>query len=146
MDNWPQTASAHAGIQHGMVDLGNEPPLGLDLQAEEPADFRRISIRWLAATVLTALSGASLMGGAVYAALDGEYQFASLPEIARLETGSGAENFFRAWRVTLGSTNVAPQVTEARLTEVAPPARAPEARQSVPCSWPGEVDKVGWQR
>ena len=84
MDNWPQTASAHAGIQPGMVDLGNEPPLGLDLQADEPADFRRISIRWLAATVLTALSGASLMGGAVYAALDGEYQFASLPEIARL--------------------------------------------------------------
>lgn len=84
MDNWPHTASAHAGIQPGMVDLGNEPPLGLDLQAEEPADFRRISIRWLAATVLTALSGASLMGGAVYAALDGEYQFASLPEIARL--------------------------------------------------------------
>jgi len=66
------------------ADLGNEPPLGLDLHAEEPADFRRISIRWLAATVLTALSGASLMGGAVYAALDGEYQFASLPEIARL--------------------------------------------------------------
>ncbi len=68
----------------GAVDLGNEPPLGLDLQSEEPADFRRISIRWLAATVLTALSGASLMGGAVYAALDGEYQFASLPEMARL--------------------------------------------------------------
>jgi murein DD-endopeptidase MepM/ murein hydrolase activator NlpD len=68
----------------GAADLGNEPPLGLDLQSEEPADFRRISIRWLAATVLTALSGASLMGGAVYAALDGEYQFASLPEMARL--------------------------------------------------------------
>jgi murein DD-endopeptidase MepM/ murein hydrolase activator NlpD len=84
LDSWPQTASAYSGISAGAVDLGNEPPLGLDLHTEEPTDFRRISIRWLAATVLTALSGASLMGGAVYAALDGEYQFAALPEIARL--------------------------------------------------------------
>jgi murein DD-endopeptidase MepM/ murein hydrolase activator NlpD len=88
LDSWSHTANAY-GVVSGTaradtVDLGNEPPLGLDLHAEEPADFRRISIRWLAATVLTALSGASLMGGAVYAALDGEYQFASLPEIARL--------------------------------------------------------------
>jgi murein DD-endopeptidase MepM/ murein hydrolase activator NlpD len=84
LDSWPQTASAYTGISAAAVDLGNEPPLGLDLHTEEPTDFRRISIRWLAATVLTALSGASLMGGAVYAALDGEYQFAALPEIARL--------------------------------------------------------------
>ena len=88
MDSWPHSTNAY-GVVSGAAfadaaDLGNEPPLGLDLHAEEPADFRRISIRWLAATVLTALSGASLMGGAVYAALDGEYQFASLPEIARL--------------------------------------------------------------
>lgn len=75
MDSWHQTASGLAGA----ADLGNEPPLGLDLHADEPADHRRISIRWLAATVLTALSGASLMGGAVYAALDGEYRFASPP-------------------------------------------------------------------
>ena len=74
----------HTPSGFGAADLGNEPPLGLDLQSEEPADFRRISIRWLAATVLTALSGASLMGGAIYAALDGEYRFASLPEMARL--------------------------------------------------------------
>jgi murein DD-endopeptidase MepM/ murein hydrolase activator NlpD len=88
LESWQHNANAfgtgHALSGFGAADLGNEPPLGLDLQSEEPADFRRISIRWLAATVLTALSGASLMGGAVYAALDGEYQFASLPEMARL--------------------------------------------------------------
>jgi murein DD-endopeptidase MepM/ murein hydrolase activator NlpD len=91
LDSWHQTASGLAGA----ADLGNEPPLGLDLHADEPADHRRISIRWLAATVLTALSGASLMGGAVYAALDGEYRFASPPEIARLalkETNDHATN------------------------------------------------------
>lgn len=88
MDSRPHTANAYGVVPGAAIadaaDLGNEPPLGLDLHAEEPADFRRISIRWLAATILTALSGASLMGGAVYAALDGEYQFASLPEMARL--------------------------------------------------------------
>jgi hypothetical protein len=65
------------------VELGNEPPLGLDGDVEEPIDRRRVSIRWLAATVLVALAGGSLMGGAVWAALDGEYRFAQLPEFAR---------------------------------------------------------------
>lgn len=87
MDSWHQTAYAHPGI----VDLGNEPPLGLDHHVEEPVDPRRISIRWLAATVLTALSGASLMGGAVFAALDGEYRFASVPEMARIALKSATD-------------------------------------------------------
>ena len=65
------------------IELGNEPPLGLDGDVEEPIDRRRVSIRWLAATVLIALSGGSLMGGAVWAALDGEYRFAQIPEFAR---------------------------------------------------------------
>ena len=84
MESWRQTAGTRPYGFAAAVDLGNEPPLGLDLHDEEPVDPRRISIRWLAATVLTALSGASLMSGAVYAALDGEYRFASFPEIARL--------------------------------------------------------------
>ena len=83
MESWRQAGFRPHGAA-AAIDLGNEPPLGLDLADEEPVDPRRISIRWLAATVLTALSGASLMSGAVYAALDGEYRFASLPEIARL--------------------------------------------------------------
>ena len=40
------------------IELGNEPPLGLDGDVEEPIDRRRVSIRWLAATVLAAVSGA----------------------------------------------------------------------------------------
>jgi murein DD-endopeptidase MepM/ murein hydrolase activator NlpD len=78
--------------------LGNEPPLGLDGDVEEPIDRRRVSIRWLAATVLAAVSGAGLMGGAVWAALDGEYRFAQLPEIARLalrQVGDRASNIAR---------------------------------------------------
>ncbi|MBS7537903.1 M23 family metallopeptidase [Ancylobacter lacus] len=67
----------------GAIDLGEEPPLGVDGDAEEPIDRRRISIRWLMATLLTGICGAALMGGAVYAALDGEYRFAQLPETVR---------------------------------------------------------------
>ena len=37
-------------------------------------------MQWFAGTILTALSGAALMGGAVFTSLDGEANFASLPE------------------------------------------------------------------
>ncbi len=40
-------------------------------------------MRWLAATLLTGLCGCFLMGGAVYAALDGDHRFASMPETVR---------------------------------------------------------------
>ena len=43
-------------------------------------DRRRVSVQWFAGTILTALSGAALMGGAVFTSLDGEANFASLPE------------------------------------------------------------------
>ena len=73
------------------IDLGNEPPLGVDGHDEEPIDRRAVSVRWLAATVITAVSGAGLMGGAVYAALDGDYRFAAAPEVVRIAAKSGSE-------------------------------------------------------
>jgi murein DD-endopeptidase MepM/ murein hydrolase activator NlpD len=55
--------------------------------------------------VLAAVSGACLMGGAVWAALDGEYRFAQLPEFARIalrQIGDRASNIARkADRMTL---------------------------------------------
>ncbi|GGF89430.1 membrane protein [Azorhizobium oxalatiphilum] len=62
--------------------LGEDAPLGVDGD-EEVIDRRRISVRWLAATLLTGLCGSFLMGGAVYAALDGDHRFASMPETVR---------------------------------------------------------------
>jgi murein DD-endopeptidase MepM/ murein hydrolase activator NlpD len=73
------------------IDLGNEPPLGVDGHDEEPIDRRTVSVRWLAATVITAFAGAGLMGGAVYAALDGDYRFAAAPEVVRLATKTSNE-------------------------------------------------------
>src|SRR5690606_34390318 len=52
---------------------------------------RSVSVRWLAATVITAFAGAGLMGGAVYAALDGDYRFAAAPDVVRVATKTGNE-------------------------------------------------------
>ena len=61
---------------------GNETPLTLN--GGRAPDRRRVSVRWLTGTILTGLFGATLMGGAVYAALDGEYTFARAPLAAAL--------------------------------------------------------------
>jgi len=62
------------------IDLGNDPPLLVDGGAAGLVDRRRISVQWFSGTILTGLCGAALMGGAVYAALDREANFAAVPE------------------------------------------------------------------
>jgi len=62
------------------IDLGEEPPLLVDGAASGLVDRRRVSVQWFSGTILTGLCGAALMGGAVYIALDGEANFAALPE------------------------------------------------------------------
>ena len=61
------------------IDLGHEPPLSVD-GAGSLVDRRRVSVQWLSGTILTGLCGAALMGGAVFASLDGQTNFASAPE------------------------------------------------------------------
>jgi murein DD-endopeptidase MepM/ murein hydrolase activator NlpD len=60
------------------TELGEQPPLSVDGHAA--VDRRRVSVQWFSGTILTGLCGAALMGGAVFAALDGETTFASEPE------------------------------------------------------------------
>jgi murein DD-endopeptidase MepM/ murein hydrolase activator NlpD len=62
------------------LDLGNEPPLSVDGGTRGEIDRRRISVQWFSGTILTGLCGAALMGGAVFAALDGQTNFATVPE------------------------------------------------------------------
>lgn len=62
------------------IDLGKEPPLSVDGNAAGAIDPRRVSLQWFTATILTGLCGAALMGGAVFASLDGETSFATVPE------------------------------------------------------------------
>jgi murein DD-endopeptidase MepM/ murein hydrolase activator NlpD len=62
------------------IELGNEPPLSVDGGTSGYVDRRRVSVQWFAGTIMTALCGAALMGGAVFTSLDGETNIASLPE------------------------------------------------------------------
>jgi len=62
------------------IDLGNEPPLSVDGENSGLVDRRRVSVQWFSGTILTGLCGAALMGGAVFASLDGETNFATVPE------------------------------------------------------------------
>ena len=62
------------------INLGNEPPLSVDGGAGVLVDRRRLSVQWFCGTILTGLCGAALMGGAVFASLDGETNFAAAPD------------------------------------------------------------------
>ncbi|MDB5567031.1 MAG: hypothetical protein JWP84_3597 [Tardiphaga sp.] len=63
-----------------MIDLGHEPPLSVDGSEAAVIDRRSVSVQWFSGTILTGLCGAALIGGAVFASLDGEMTFAKVPE------------------------------------------------------------------
>jgi murein DD-endopeptidase MepM/ murein hydrolase activator NlpD len=71
---------AHRTIEAEQIHLGNEPPLSVDGETSNLIDRRRVSVQWFSGTILTGLFGAALMGGAVFASLDGETNFATVPE------------------------------------------------------------------
>jgi murein DD-endopeptidase MepM/ murein hydrolase activator NlpD len=75
---------ANRRLEAEAINLGNEPPLSVDGETGGLVDRRRLSVQWFSGTILTGLCGAALMGGAVFASLDGETNFASAPE--RVET------------------------------------------------------------
>jgi murein DD-endopeptidase MepM/ murein hydrolase activator NlpD len=65
---------------NGSVDLGHEPPLRIGEKPDKEPVHRSVSPRWLAGTILTGFTSIFLMGGALMAALDSPFQFASLPD------------------------------------------------------------------
>jgi len=99
------------------IELGNEPPLSVDGGTSGFVDRRRVSVQWFAGTILTALCGAALMGGAVFTSLDGETTFASLPE--RVEV---------ALRGALGAAS---DKLGARKADRLPPAEEPSLARQV---------------
>ncbi len=68
------------GRETVIIDLGHEPPLSVDGSEAAVIDRRRVSVQWFSGTILTGLCGAALIGGAVFASLDGEMTFAKVPE------------------------------------------------------------------
>jgi murein DD-endopeptidase MepM/ murein hydrolase activator NlpD len=67
---------------YGAVDLGHEPAIEADGERHSSFDRRRISLRWFSGTILTGLSGAALIGAAIYAALGNQAYFAEAPSLA----------------------------------------------------------------
>ena len=84
LDQANRLRGASRRLENEPIDIGNEPPLSVDGGTGGLSDRRRLSIQWFCGTILTGLCGAALMGGAVFASLDGETTFASAPE--RMET------------------------------------------------------------
>jgi murein DD-endopeptidase MepM/ murein hydrolase activator NlpD len=76
---------ANRNFEAEAINFGNEPPLSVDGGTGGPVDRRRLSVQWFIGTILTGLCGAALMGGAVFASLDGETNFAAAPE--KVESG-----------------------------------------------------------
>jgi murein DD-endopeptidase MepM/ murein hydrolase activator NlpD len=99
------------------IDLGNEPPLSVDGEIGIGVDRRRVSVQWFSGTILTGLCGAALMGGAVFASLDGETNFA--------ETGKRFEQALH---------NAVDKVTSRKSNRLPPVAEANAARQQIPIS------------
>lgn len=81
----PKTADFRAERHWGAVDLGHEPAIEADGLSHTEGDRRRVSLRWLSGTILTGLSGAALIGAAIYVALDRQARFAEPPAIAALK-------------------------------------------------------------
>jgi hypothetical protein len=75
-----RTSRGGYGRETGIIDLGHEPPLSVDGSEAAVIDRRSVSVQWFSGTILTGLCGAALIGGAVFASLDGETTFAKVPE------------------------------------------------------------------
>src|SRR5246500_5665286 len=115
------------GRDIGIIDLGHEPPLSIDGSEAAVIDRRRVSVQWFSGTILTGLCGAALIGGAVFASLDGEMTFARVPE--RVES---------ALRGAFGANDRAVSLHKA--DRLPPPGEATAARSLVRVS---TVTRVG---
>ncbi len=134
VDFWGDAGLSHRtsraggyGREIGIIDLGHEPPLSVDGSEAAVIDRRRVSVQWFSGTILTGLCGAALIGGAVFASLDGEMTFARVPE--RVES---------ALRGAFGANDRA--VTLHKADRLPPPGEATAARSLVRIS---TVTRVG---
>ena len=120
MDQGKRRGAYRLEAEH--IDLGNEAPLSVDGENSGLVDRRRVSVQWFSGTILTGLCGAALMGGAVFAALDGETNFATVPErveAALRAVSSAGERLANATRKT---------------DRLPPPGELTSTRQTIPFS------------
>lgn len=65
--------------------IGEIPALSTEKGKAGPPDIRDVSLRWLAGTVLTGVTSITLMGGALFAAFDGQDTF-SIPNLVQQQS------------------------------------------------------------
>ncbi|MFC0219431.1 murein DD-endopeptidase MepM/ murein hydrolase activator NlpD [Pseudochelatococcus lubricantis] len=88
------TTLAHRRFESASVD--NVPPLDPSGIAIINRNRRRVSLRWLVGSVLTALSGGALIGGAIIIALQGEIAYVARPQRADVSSpGSESQSTVR---------------------------------------------------
>ncbi|MGH6767476.1 MAG: M23 family metallopeptidase [Xanthobacteraceae bacterium] len=86
MDHGKRRGAYRLNVEAEHIDLGHEPPLSVDGETSGLVDRRRVSVQWFSGTILAGLCGAALMVGAVFASLDGESNFATVPD--RVQIGA----------------------------------------------------------
>ncbi|MBX9774442.1 MAG: M23 family metallopeptidase [Xanthobacteraceae bacterium] len=114
MDHGKRRGAYRTGGEADYIDLGHEPPLSVDGETSNLIDRRRVSVQWFSGTILTGLCGAALMGGAVFASLDGQSNFATVPE-----------------RVQLALRGSSDRATTARKSDRLPPVTESNAQRRV---------------
>ena len=120
MDQGRRRGALRSNWEAERIDLGNEPPLSVDGENTGVVDRHRISVQWFSGTILAGLCGAALMSGAVFAALDGETNFATVPE--RIEAGL---------RGAVGAVIDRVANTARKADRLPPPGEANAARQVI---------------
>ena len=125
LDQRTPRGGAH-GRETEVIDLGHEPPLSVDGSEAAVIDRRRISVQWFSGTILTGLCGAALIGGAVFASLDGEMTFAKMPE--RVES---------TLRGAFGANDRSASLHKS--DRLPPPSEANAARSMIRVSTPAQV-------
>ena len=76
------TVNKKDGLSKSVSDLiGSQPALSTERGKSGPPDIKDVSLRWLAGTVLTAITSITLMGGALLVAVDGQDTY-SIPNNA----------------------------------------------------------------
>ncbi|HEY6994374.1 MAG TPA: M23 family metallopeptidase [Xanthobacteraceae bacterium] len=120
MDQGRRRGALRSNWEAERIDLGNEPPLSVDGENTGLVDRHRVSVQWFSGTILAGLCGAALMSGAVFAALDGETNFATVPE--RIEA---------SLRGAVGAVIDRVANTARKADRLPPPGEANAARQVI---------------